>query len=264
MTNFCTRHKDRKIIELSGADKASFLQGIITQNVELLKTQAIIYGLLLSPQGRFQFELFIIKVSNDLWLLDVEAEHAEALFKKLQMYKLRSDVNLNITNAWNVGVSSKELNDICLLDPRHKEIGYRFYSQNAIEYTEEDFEYYQNLRLTLAIPEGSKDMVIDKSIPLEWNMENLNAISFTKGCYMGQELTARTKHVGMVRKNIFPVKFEKSGSYSKGCNLMQNFKTIGSLGSSNCKHGIALIHSDCDKTQKILLEGTDCVVNLDN
>lgn len=272
MTDYCTHHPERVVIELSGTDKAIFLQGLITQDIELLKTQEIIYGLLLSPQGRFQFELFVIKVSDELWLLDVEAEHAATLFKKLQMYKLRSAVEIKVSNDWNAGISSQPImdgdpvetnNSVCIIDPRNAKIGYRLYQKTALNYHPQDFEHYQNLRLMLAIPEGSKDMIIDKSIPLEWNMEQLNAISFTKGCYMGQELTARTKHVGMVRKRVMPVKFEKLGSYPKGCSLIQNGKTIGSLGSSNDIRGLALIYSDFDKTQKILLDNIDCYIATD-
>jgi folate-binding protein YgfZ len=259
MINFCTQHKDRKIIELSGADKAIFLQGLITQDVKLLDSTPIVYSLMLSPQGRFQFELFIIKVDEDLWLLDVEAEHAEAILKKLQMFKLRSAVNLHISNAWNVSVTSKLLDyGICVLDPRQNELGYRTYQKDDFAYCAEDFANYQNLRLILGVPEGSKDMIMDKSIPLEWNMESLHAISWDKGCYIGQELTARTKHVGTVRKYIIPIKFEKPGNYSKGCNLVQSGKIIGALASSDRNNGIALIQSDFDKSQKILLEAYYC------
>lgn len=265
MTDFFTHHNERKIIELSGADRSIFLQGLITQDVNLLDNTPIIYSLMLSPQGRFQFELFIIKVSNNLWLLDVEAEHAQAIIKKLQMFKLRSAVDLQISDVWNAGISSTQVDsDVCVADPRNAKLGYRIYQQTALNYQQNDFANYQNLRISLGIPEGSKDMTIDKSIPLEWNMDALNAISFTKGCYMGQELTARTKHLGMVRKSIMPVKFEKSGIYPKGCSLIQASKTIGSLGSSNNTSGIALIHSNFDRTQKILLDGTDCGIIVDS
>lgn len=264
MIEFCTQHKDRKIIELSGADKASFLQGLITNDVNLLATQAILYALMLSPQGRFQFELFVVCAGKNLWLLDVEAEHAEAILKKLQMFKLRSDVNLCISNEWLVGVSANITDgEISILDLRHNKMGYRFYQKNSINFSTEDFDNYQNLRLAFAVPEGSKDMIMDKSIPLEWNMENLNAISWAKGCYMGQELTARTKHVGALRKNIFAVDFSHSANYLKGCSLVQGDKIVGVLGSSNTNTGIALIHFDAlNNSEKILLADTDCVVQI--
>lgn len=264
MIEFCTQHKDRKIIELSGADKANFLQGLITNDVHLLETQSIIYALMLSPQGRFQFELFVVCAGKNLWLLDVEAEHAEAILKKLQMFKLRSDINLCISNEWQVGVSANITgSEILVLDPRYSKMGYRFYQKKSIDFSAADFENYQNLRLAFTVPEGSKDMILDKSIPLEWNMENLNAISWTKGCYMGQELTARTKHVGALRKNIFTVNFSASGNYLRGCNLVQADKTVGVLGSSNANIGIALIHSDAlSNAEKILLADTDCHIQI--
>jgi folate-binding protein YgfZ len=264
MINFCTHHKDRKIIELSGADNANFLQGLITNDVNLLETQNVIYALMLSPQGRFQFELFVVCAGKNLWLLDVEAEHAEAILKKLQMFKLRSDVNICISNEWQVGVSANITDsEISILDPRHNKIGYRFYQKKSINFSAEDFNNYQNLRLSLSVPEGSKDMIMDKSIPLEWNMENLNAISWTKGCYMGQELTARTKHVGALRKSIFTVNFSRPENYSKGCNLVQGDKTVGVLGSSNTNIGIALIHYDAlNNAQDISLVDTNCCVKV--
>ena len=264
MIEFCTHHKDRKIIELSGKDKVNFLQGLLTQDVHLLETQAIIYALMLSPQGRFQFELFVVYVDENLWLLDVEAEHASAMLKKLQMFKLRSDVGLCISNEWQVGVSTNiTSSEIAVVDSRLSEMGYRFYQKNSINFSAEAFDNYHNLRLSLTVPEGSKDMIIDKSIPLEWNMETLNAISWTKGCYMGQELTARTKHVGALRKNIFTVNFSKPGNYLKGCSLIQGDKTVGVLGSSSTNMGIALIHFDAlNNAEKILLADTDCYIKI--
>lgn len=263
MISFNTIHPNRKIIELSGLDKADFLQGIITQDVGLLDNQNIIYALMLSPQGRFQFELFIIKISDDLWLLDVEAEFRDSILKRLGMFKLRSKVELKSSDEWFVKICSEPDGNFCVNDPRAEALGYRAYVKNAPTFLQSDFDEYNKLRISLAIADGAQDMIVDKSIPLEWRMDELNAISWTKGCYVGQELTARTKHLGIVRKRPYPVQLLANTEVAKGDKLMQDGKAVGVMGSIHNTNGVALVHLEAfDNTKKTFIGAVECRVIL--
>lgn len=239
--------KNRAIIEIKGSDKEALLQGIITQDIKNLETQPIIYSLMLSPQGKFQFDFFIINIGKE-WLIDINVDRVHAFLQRLQLFKLRSDVNLKINLEWQVGVSSTKAKAInCFLDPRLKDLGYRIYDKKI--FSCESDEAYESLRLGFAIPDGARDMIIDKSIPLEWGMDELHAISWNKGCYMGQELTARSKYVGQIRKRTFPITFEISGEYKIGEKLYAEDKEVGELRAISGLAGIALLKLEALQSQ---------------
>ncbi len=229
--------KNRSIIAISGNDKEPFLQGIVTQDVKILQNQPIIYSLMLSPQGKFQFDFFIINL-KDLWLIDIESPRAQSFLQKLQLFKLRSDVDIRMID-WQVGVSlTKQVYENCFLDPRLEELGYRYYSQKI------DFSHqsaYESHCLALGVPRGATDMIVDKSIPLEWGMDELKAISWNKGCYMGQELTARSRYVGQIRKRSFPISFENPGEHTVGDKILSGETEVGELRATKGSLGIALL-----------------------
>jgi hypothetical protein len=238
-TDFCCHLPNRTIIEIQGSDREAFLQGIITQDIKLLDRQSIIYSLMLSPQGKFQFDFFIIR-AGDSWLIDIDATRAHAFVQRLQLFKLRSDVNISVNTDWQIGVSSAQAEvENCFFDPRLNELGYRFYDKKIV--SEMPSDAYENMRISLGIPDGAHDMVVDKSIPLEWGMDELSAIAWTKGCYMGQELTARSRYVGQIRKRAFPISFSISGEYIVGEKLIANGHEVGELRATNGNVGIALL-----------------------
>lgn len=238
-TDFCCGLANRMIIEAQGADREAFLQGLVTQDMTLLHTQAIVYSLMLSPQGKFQFDFFIVQI-GDLWLIDIDASRAQAFLQRLQLFKLRSDVIIKVNSEWQVGVSSTLLEtENCFLDPRLKDLGYRFYKKKII--SEKGNDVYRIRCLSLGVPDGAHDMVIDKSIPLEWGMDELHAISWNKGCYMGQELTARSRYVGQIRKRAFPVTFKVLGEYMVGEKLCVDGLEVGELRATNGVIGMALL-----------------------
>ncbi|MBP9829183.1 MAG: folate-binding protein YgfZ [Proteobacteria bacterium] len=238
-TDFYCHLKNRTIIEIHGSDREDFLQGLITQDVRLLKNKHILYSLMLSAQGKFQFDFFIINEDNK-WLIDIDTERARAFLQKIQLYKLRSDVAINENTDWQVGVSSTRIDaKNCFLDPRLKDLGYRIYDKkvNATQ----SGEIYETLLLKLGVPDGAKNMIVDKSIPLEWGMSELQAISWDKGCYMGQELTARSRYVGQIRKRTFPIILQTHGEYEVGAKLQANNQEVGELRATNGNLGIALL-----------------------
>ncbi len=238
--NFFSILPNRVIIEVSGSDRCSFLQGLVTQDVSLIEKELIIYTLLLSPQGKFQYDFFIIS-AEDLWLIDVDESRADSLMQRLHLFKLHANVSIVKNTDMRVAVSSEIISTTyCFEDPRLKTLGYRCYGK-TFENKQTPVEVYENLRLSQGVPDGAKDMIVDKSIPLEWGMDELRAISWDKGCYMGQELTARSRYVGQIRKRAFPIELQNTNGLEIGAKLYIGEQEVGELRTHNKKFGIALL-----------------------
>lgn len=192
---------NRTVIAISGQDRFSFLQGLITNDLELLKSQEAVYACLLTPQGKFLYDFFIIE-DGDRYLLDVEARRHKELIQHLSFYKLRSDVQIeDISQEYKCFASLDD--QIGYADPRHPDLGYRAMAKDLN--ADGDFDAYDQKRICLAVPDGAKDLKPQLSTLHEGNLDQLNAISWTKGCYLGQELTARIEHRGLVKKRLLPV-----------------------------------------------------------
>lgn len=190
--------QSRSLISINGEDKVNFLQNILSNDINKLKSEKIIYTLLLSSNGRFLHDIFIFQDDNNLYL-DILAERKEDFIKRLSIYKLRS--NVTIQNLDNIQVYFSETfhtEKFCFPDPRLKNFGYRLYGK-----FDNDSNNYNQLRIINLIPEAETELKYDKSFPLEFGMDYLNAIDFEKGCYIGQELTTRTKRRGVIRKAIY-------------------------------------------------------------
>lgn len=186
----------------------SFLQGLVTNDVTRVAPQAPVYAALLSPQGKFLFDLLIHAApSGDGFLLDVEAERAEQLVRRLAMYRLRAKVeiaarsDLAVYAAWGEGPAPAH----AATDPRLPALGARWIAPAglAATATPEDYDAH---RLALGVPDGSRDIAIDRMLWLETNAVELNGVDFRKGCYVGQENTARMYHRSKVRKRLLPVR----------------------------------------------------------
>jgi len=193
--------KHRSVLKLTGADTLKLIQGLITQDITLLEQQPLLYSLLLSAQGKFQYDMFMWQTDSALYM---DTDRPDDLYTHLNRFKLRSNVQIEKT-CMNVYASlasmTNQLEGALFKDPRHNDMGFRFYSYVTLE-TSIALEEYDHHRISLTIPDGARDMTVDKSIPLEWNMDRLNAISWDKGCYIGQELTSRTKHLGLIKKRV--------------------------------------------------------------
>ena len=234
----------RGILEIQGKDKKSFLQGLITNDIELVSPENPLYATLLTPEGRFFYDFFITEKKGS-FLLDAETERLEGLIKKLSLYKLRSDVSLTLRPDLHVyaiwGKDETLAPGGAYVDPRLSKLGKRLIRKDPpSNYTTSSPEAYDLHRLELGVPEGGKDLIPEKSILLESGLDELNAISWTKGCYMGQELTARTKYRGLVRKRLFPVTIEGDPPFF-GEPILKNDVKIGEMRSHNQQHGLALL-----------------------
>lgn len=242
----------RGVIEIDGEDKETFLQGLISNDINLVTSTQAIYAALLTPQGRFLFDFFITE-KDGTFLLDVESARHEALLKKLSLFKLRSKVtlkarpDLKVYALWGEGNFPME----AYHDPRLKALGARLIGQMEPNASAKEYDLH---RLKLGVPEGGIDLLPEKAILLESGLDELNAVSWTKGCYMGQELTARTKYRGLVRKRLFPVKIEGPAPES-GAEVFLGDTAVGEMRSSCNGYGLILLRTEAAKTGEVLTCG---------
>jgi folate-binding protein YgfZ len=239
--------------------------------VEKITPEQGIYAALLSPQGKFQYDLFIVAFKDssgeEVWLMDCDFHRADALLKRLSLYKLRSDViienvsdHFKISASWGPDLNSSPvslLNSLeagpleggCyFIDPRLVELGARlilpadktqdWYKNQGIKLV--SFEDYDLHRIKLGVPDGERDVLVDKGILLECGFDELNALDWNKGCYMGQELTARTRYRGLVRKRLVPVHIEGETPPPQSPILQEGLE-VGELRSIQKEWGIAMI-----------------------
>ncbi len=205
---------DRSIIEIAGDDRIDFLQNLITNDIKLCKHNNILYSAILNPVGRFFCDFFIIN-KGDRFYVDCSIYEVENLIKKFNIYKLRSNVIINKNS--NIYVLSNHQNQ-GYQDPRSIEMGFRLYiDKDDIEKFQINYSLidYHSQRIDLKIPDGYYDLTKDKSFFLEFNFDNLQAISYQKGCYIGQEVTARTHYKGQIRKKLFKFIIENVNDNSK-------------------------------------------------
>ncbi len=196
---FYTRLENRGLIRVSGADAERFLQGLVTNDVTRLALEPCLYACLLSAQGKFLYDFFMTLVDG-VYLLDCEGgARARELAARLLMYKLRSAVEVEVVE--DHAVYAVFGTEVGVADPRHVEMGRRsFEVPNGVEAVE--FARWDQRRIKLCVPDGSRDFLVGKSTMDEGRMDTLNAVDYDKGCYIGQELTARMHYRGLGKKHL--------------------------------------------------------------
>ena len=241
---------DRVVIEVAGVDCAKLLQGIITNNVALLESQPAIFSALLSHVGKFLHDFFVVKFENKL-LLDVEARQAEDLIATLTKYRLRAKVTFKILSDWRVYSLQSPLNvapdEVIFADTRHPDMGLRLLTTK--EYASDGaIADYHYMRINCVLPEGLHDLIYDKSYLLENNYDLIHAIDFNKGCYVGQEVTARAKYRGVVRKKIYKVRSNNGEALLSGANVQtSNGIILGEMRS--CVNDVGLAQLRVEELQ---------------
>ena len=245
--------EDRGILYINGANAKEFLQNLISNDINKVDESNSCFSSLLSPQGKFLFEFLIIKHKSGFFL-DCEKEQIDELFRQLNIYKLRSKVEiLNLSNEFVVAAFSNEKfrtfenskdieghtikyrEDPILLDPRNKDLGARliinleklYLSLKKLELkTSKQKEYYDHSFKLGILQQGTKKLQ-NKVFSLEANFEELNAVDFKKGCYVGQENTARMKLKNKLRKKLLPI--ETQTKLEEGSEIFYNEKPIGKI-----------------------------------
>jgi folate-binding protein YgfZ len=257
--------ENRAVLSVSGVDSVSFLQGLVSNDVEQVSETKAIWAAFLTPQGKFLHE-FMVAGRPDRLLLDCEADRRDDLFTRLKRYRLRSKVeiededNLVVAAAWgdtptDAFTLSDEKGAAALLDdgfvfrdPRLIQAGLRLIgSSSTIEktcadpgFTPSDQATYDAHRIALGLPDGSRDLEIEKALLLENGFEELGGVDFQKGCYVGQELTARTHYRALIKKRLLPVRIEGDAP-PPGTALSVNGINAGEMKSSSGAHGLALV-----------------------
>lgn len=221
----------RRLLAVTGADRLTLLQKLVSQDLSTLgPDQPVAYSLLLTPQGKYMFDFFVLHGENALYL-DVPAQQADSLLATLQKYKLRSDVAF-ATLPHQLQLRDARVKEafLCVADPRragpHAGLGYRIWAEGPAGC---DAGYAQKLTAA-GVVEPWLEMISGTSMPLEFGLQHNNAISFTKGCYLGQELTARMQHRDLAKHMIVAAKIQENQQLPDdigGATLSANGVTIG-------------------------------------
>ncbi len=198
---------DRSVLEISGEDRVSFLQGLVSNDVAAAAPGHAVWAAFLTPQGKWLADFFILAEGERL-LLDVVRDQAAMLLQRLSRFRLRSKVALReaafvVQAGWG---GAPLPGGIAAPDPRLPDAGWRALSPTPPPGADATAEDYDRHRLALGLPDGVRDLEAEASVLLEAGFDELNGVSWTKGCYMGQELTARTKYRGLVKRRLVPVR----------------------------------------------------------
>ena len=232
----------RSVLQVSGADRVPFLQGLVSNDVAEAAPGRAVWAALLTPQGKWLADFFIL-ADGDRLLLDCEAAQAGMLAQKLTRFRLRSDVQvqavpLQVHAAWGGDPGAP----LQAPDPRLPGAGWRVLSAEALPATA-GFEEWDRHRMALGLPDGSRDMEAEKTTLLEAGFDELHGVSWTKGCYMGQELTARTKYRGLLKRRLVPVRVE-GPLPAPGTAVLRGGVEVGAMRSGQDGLGLALLRLD--------------------
>jgi len=262
----CVLLDDRGVLEVAGDERRGFLQGVVSNDVEKVTSGRAIHAALLTAQGKYLHDFFIAEIGNALYL-DAEAARLGDLKRRLSLYKLRAKVTLaeaserfavavafgdgdlqSLGLAPERGAAAAFAGGIAYVDPRLAELGARALLPRSTGlaalvdkgFAVADAAVYDRLRLSLGVPDGSRDLAVDKSILLEAGFDELAGVDWQKGCYVGQELTARTKYRALIKKRLLPVTIE-GPLPPAGTPIMLGDKEAGEMRSGRDGLGLALL-----------------------
>ncbi len=242
---------DRRLLSVGGDDAVEFLQGLVTNDVRQPISGQPVFAALLTPQGKFLHDFFVV-ADQDVLLLDVEVNGIDDLKRRLTLFRLRSKVtiepaseNLAVWAVWGPEAGRAKDLSAAYVDRRHEAMGSRLITDKdpsgelqALGFTPSSADAYDEWRLTLGVPSGSKDLKRESSALLESNYDVLEAISWDKGCYMGQELTARTRYRGLVKRRLAQITFD-GNQIPFGTPVELDGRQVGDIRSTANGKGLA-------------------------
>jgi len=249
---------DRGIVRVAGADAKKLLQGLISNDLELLDKQAAIHAGLLSPQGKILFEFFVVAAPGG-FLLDTARAHSAQLLSRLSLYKLRAKVEISdagsdysVLALWqDLPASLRDRpGSLAFADPRLLDLGMRIIAETqvagalaaaagTVAATAEDWHAH---RIRLGVPEAGRDYALGDAFLHEANFDQLNGVSFDKGCFVGQEVASRMQHRGGGRKRVVPVAAE--AQLAPAAAITAGPVPLGAIGSVDGRRGLALLRLD--------------------
>ncbi len=227
---------ERRVYRITGDDRESFLQNLVTNDVNRLK-DGLVWASLLTPQGKYLADFFLVP-AGDAILLDVDARIAPGLVQRLSMYKLRSDVTIEETDI-QVACGTGEAAVGAFADPRDASLGWRAYDGRAGEDVD-----WTALQVAAGVPVSGIELIPNETYPLEADFERLNGVDFRKGCYVGQEVTARMKHKTALRKGLRKVSVE--GEAPVGTEIVNSKGAVAGILFSQSE-GLGLAHLRLDR-----------------
>ena len=231
---------DRRVLRVSGEDRAAFLQGLVSNDLRRL-AEGPIYAALLTPQGKYISD-FLLLDQGDAILMDIHADRAEDLLRRLQMYRLRRKVEIAATDlAVLRGLGTPPPDAVW--DPRHAALGWRRYvTEDEAKNADPPGIDWDGIRVANCIPETGVELIPDQSFILECGFERLKGVDHRKGCYVGQEVTARMKHKTELRKGLVTVQVE--GAAAPGDTITADGKPAGTLHTRAGDRAIAYLRFD--------------------
>ena len=268
----------RSVIAVCGPDRVEFLQGLISNDVTKVAGERAVWAALLTPQGRFLNDMFVVAEGHDTLLLETERERAPALARKLAMYKLRSKVTVEDRSAAlevAVAFGSDAARALGIdgatsfVDSRLATLGVRVIAPSgsaatllqARGFSAAPLDSYDALRITLGVPDGSRDLTVEKALLLESGFDELNGVDWQKGCYMGQELTARTKYRGLVKKRLFPVRIDGALPLP-GTPVHKDGEEVGEVRSGSGQRAIAMLRIDAARGGALTADGAKIIPDI--
>ncbi|MGC6512806.1 MAG: YgfZ/GcvT domain-containing protein [Parvibaculales bacterium] len=247
MSNHAATLSDRVLLSVSGPDKESFLDGLVSNSLTPLSTGKAVFTCLLTPQGKVLHDFLIYPFEDD-FLLDVAAADAPVLAKKLGFYKLRADVEISTTDmtvsaVWG-DVADLPSTPFMFRDPRLDALGLRVIGPLPEILTPRlvEADMYTHHRILNGVPQGPAEIDSSSAFPLEYRLDKLNGIDFHKGCFIGQEVTSRAYRKGSLRKALFVVAFD--GAVAAGDPVLDGERTVGEVRAVSGTQGLALLRLD--------------------
>jgi len=255
----------RSVLRMAGADVRDVLQKVVTNDIGRLAPGRAVYAALLTPQGKYLFDFLLVEGPDGALLIDCAADGAEALAGRLRMYCMRRDAavtgeaGLGVALAWGGAAPAGEL---VVPDPRAAALGWRIYAADPVAAlaasgaAEAGRDAYDALRIAHMVPASGIELVPDQTYILEAGFEALNGVDFRKGCYVGQEVTARMHHKTVLKKRLVRVRVE--GEAAPGTPVTADGKPAGTLFSQSGGRGLA--HLRLDRAEGVLEAGAAKVI----
>ncbi len=268
--------ENRSVIAISGNDATKFLQGLITNDIHKVSDVRSIYTLMLTPQGKFLYDFFIAK-AGDKFLLDCDKQKLPDIINRFKMYKLRSDVTIeNLSESFvtvaalgtkifenfgsmEQGYTKSLACGVIYIDPRSsalyaraiiaKDNMFKIFEDN--DFKKEKISEYEKVRISNCIPLGHIDLLSEESFPHEYKMDEIGAIDYNKGCYVGQEVTARVHHRGTGRRSLYVLEKTTNESFPPaGTEIFVDEKSVGKILASTDSISLSIINIETVEKQK--------------